>query len=151
MNRAIVLDANLLGLVTNPRSTPESLACAEWVTACLQSLDRILVSDITEYEVRRELIRAGKVRGIQSLDVFLATVRPLAVTREILLRAAQLWAQARKSGFAGAGDKELDADLILAAQILTLDAGSRAKILATTNVKHFNRFVDARLWRDIPV
>ena len=108
MNWAIVLDANLLGLITNPRSTPESVACAEWITACLLSLDRIFVSDITEYEVRRELIRAGKVQGIQSLDVFLATVRPLAVTREVLHKAAQLWAQARKGGFAGTDDKELE-------------------------------------------
>lgn len=43
-----------------------------------------------------------------------------------------------------ADDKELDGDVILAAQAEQADA-----LVATENVGHLSRFVDAQAWRDI--
>ena len=61
-----------------------------------------------------------------------------------MLKAAELWAQARNSGLPTADPKALDCDVILAAQALEKDG-----IVATENVGHLSRFVDARDWRDL--
>jgi hypothetical protein len=63
-------------------------------------------------------------------------------------RAAELWALARQQGQPTAADTDLDADVILAAQALTLTAST--VIVATTNVGHLARFVSAELWQNIP-
>ena len=56
-------------------------------------------------------------------------------------RGAQLWADARNRGLPTADPKELDGDVILAAQ------AERAKaIVATDNVGHLARFVSAQNW-----
>ena len=61
-----------------------------------------------------------------------------------MLRAAELWAQARQQGYPTADPQALDGDVILAAQALTLHG-----IVATDNVGHLARFVDARPWQEI--
>jgi hypothetical protein len=43
----------------------------------------------------------------------------------------------------------LDADAILAAQSTLLAQPGDQAIVATTNVGHLSRFVDARSWREI--
>ena len=60
--------------------------------------------------------------------------------------AADFWAQARQQGQQTAGDNTIDADMILAAQALTFDAGV---LVATTNVGHLSRFVSAEIWPNI--
>ena len=73
------------------------------------------------------------------------TYRPL--TTEVMLLAAQLWADARKRGKTTAEPNSLDGDVILAAQaILEVNAGNEV-VIATTNVGHLSQFVDAREWR----
>ncbi len=68
MTRIIVLDAGPLGLVTNPRQSPQSLACAKWLQALVAVQERVIVPEIADYEVRRELLRAKKVKGLAQLD-----------------------------------------------------------------------------------
>ncbi|MCL1463350.1 hypothetical protein [Argonema galeatum] len=66
----------------------------------------------------------------------------------MMLKAAEFWATARRTGMPTADPKALDGDVILAAQA-TVIAVNDAVIVATTNVGHLSRFVDAREWRDI--
>jgi hypothetical protein len=66
----------------------------------------------------------------------------------MMRRAAQFWADARNAGLPTAADPALDGDVILAAQV-AVSAGDEDPVIATTNVKHLERFVIARLWRDI--
>jgi hypothetical protein len=61
-----------------------------------------------------------------------------------MLRAAELWAEARKSGMPTADPNELDCDVILAAQALEING-----VVATENVGHLSRFVAAKYWRNI--
>ena len=68
MSRVVVLDAGPLGLVTNPRRSPTSAACAAWLQSLLNDGARVVLPEITDYEVRRELLRANKVKGIGHLD-----------------------------------------------------------------------------------
>lgn len=61
-----------------------------------------------------------------------------------MLRAADLWAQARRNGLPTADPKALDCDVILAAQALAVNG-----MVATENVGHLSRFVNAKSWREI--
>jgi hypothetical protein len=66
--KIIVLDSGPLGLITNPKFSPESIACAQWLQAQITSANRIIIPEIADYEVRRELLRANKKKGIARLD-----------------------------------------------------------------------------------
>ena len=106
-----------------------------------------MVPEIADYEVRRELIRARRIRGIARLDALIAEVEYLAINTSSMRRAAAFWAEARQQGRPTAADPALDGDVILAAQAATLNR--TAVIVATTNVRHLSRFVAAELWTDI--
>ena len=56
MSRVIVLDAGILGLITNPKLSSESVACTSWLQIHLIAGSRIIIPEITDYEVRRELL-----------------------------------------------------------------------------------------------
>jgi len=62
-----------------------------------------------------------------------------------------LWAQARNEGYATADDSALDCDVILAAQALLFAEDGFEVIVATRNVGHLARFVDAREWQAITI
>ena len=62
-------------------------------------------------------------------------------------QAADFWAIVRQAGLPTAGDKTIDADVILAAQAATL--GTPDIVIATTNIGHLSRFVPAELWQNI--
>ena len=65
--------------------------------------------------------------------------------------AADLWAEARNRGYPTAHDAALDGDVLLAAQARDLHAdppGERV-VVATTNVAHLERYVDAQLWMSL--
>jgi len=105
------------------------------------------VPEIADYEVRRELLRARKPRGIDKLDLLAAQLDYLPLTTAAMRQAAVFWAQARQLGLPAAADPALDADSILAAQGLVLN--DPELIVATTNVGHLSRFVRADLWQNI--
>jgi predicted nucleic acid-binding protein len=94
----------------------------------LREGDRVMVPAISDYEVRRELLRAEKTKGLARLDGLKSVVGYIPLTSEALLQAAQFWAEARRSGKPTAADET---------------------VIATTNVKHLEIFADARLWREI--
>ena len=62
MSRVVLLDSGPLGLVTNPRESDESRLCKEWLKMLLAAGVRVMVPEIADYEVRRELLRAGEQR-----------------------------------------------------------------------------------------
>src|SRR5208337_4921030 len=95
-------------------------------------------------QVRRELIRAGGRGGLDRLDNLARKAGFLPVTTAVWRRAAELWAQARNEGYATADDSALDCDVILAAQALLVAEDGFEVIVATRNVGHLGRFVDAR-------
>ena len=107
----------------------------------------VVVPEIADYEVRRELIRARRTAGIARLDAFIGQVEFLPIETAAMRQAAAFWAEARQQGQPTAADPALDGDVILAAQAATLDRPD--VIVATTNPKHLSRFVEADLWIDI--
>jgi len=149
MNRIVVLDTGVLGMVTNPQASPEVGECNRWLEALVRKGDWISIPEIADYEVRRELLRAEKTQGITRLDALKAATLYIPLTTQVMLKAAEFWATTRKQGKPTADDKALDGDVILAAQAFLLSKEENEVIIATTNVKHLSLFVDARSWREI--
>jgi predicted nucleic acid-binding protein len=109
----------------------------------------VTVSEIADYEVRRELLRADKLRCLARLDLLQQTLSYLAISTRAMLTAAELWASARKRGRQSADDTALDADMILAAQGVLLVADGHDVVIATSNVRHLSLFAPAKPWREI--
>jgi hypothetical protein len=62
VTRVVVLDTGPLGIITNPRQTPEVVACTAWLRNVLAAGARVGLPEVADYELRRELLRAGKQR-----------------------------------------------------------------------------------------
>ncbi len=93
-----LLDAGPLGLATNPRATAQAKACRDWLKATLATGDRVMIPEGADYEVRRELIRAGKAKGLARLDALGEQIGIFPVDRAVWLKAAELWALAGTQG-----------------------------------------------------
>lgn len=111
-----------------------------------QEYDTIILPEIVDYEVRRELIRTEDTRAIQRLDQLRTYLIYLPLNSRAMRRAAGLWAQARKTGQQTADDKALDADVILAAQALEYTGLGDDLIVITDNNRHLGRFVRTSSW-----
>lgn len=149
MTSLILLDTGPLGLVTNPRVSAETLECTHWLEHMLIHGRQVCISEIADYEVRRELLRASKTQGVRRLDALKATICYLPLTTTIMLQAAEFWALARKHGKPTADNKALDGDVILAAQARVLQDQGDNVVVATMNVGHLAQFVPAQHWRTI--
>ncbi len=142
-----MLDTGPLGLVTNPQLSPESTACAQWLQSHILAGSRVIIPEIADYELRRELLRANKMKGIARLDSLEQCLEYLPITTLAMRHAARFWAQARQQGQPTAGDKTIDGDTILVAQAVSLTLPKL--VIATTNVGHLTRFVEADLWQNL--
>ncbi len=147
VSRVVLLDSGPLGLATNPKPSPNNLACSEWLQSLIEARIRVVVPEIADYEVRRELLRASKFNGLALLDTLAESLEYLPLTTSTMRRAARLWADARQSGQPTAGDNTIDADVILAAQAMSLEVDDY--VIATTNVGHLSRFAPAQLWSEL--
>ncbi len=135
--------------MSNPNASADVLAIAQWGRNCIAAGHQLYLPEVIDYELRRELLRAGKTRGIAKLDSLKAIFRYLPITTVAMLRAADVWAAARRTGVPTGDPKKLDIDVILAAQALTLAVPAADIIVATSNVSHLSRFVTADLWTNI--
>jgi predicted nucleic acid-binding protein len=147
MTPAVLLDSAPLGLLTAPPGRADAQACAGWLADLIAAGVRVIVPEIADYELRRELLRARKMASVRRLTALAQATEYLAITTAAVLRAAELWAQARQQGQPTAADNTIDVDMILTAQALML--GAPAVVIATTNVGHLSRFVPADLWQNI--
>jgi predicted nucleic acid-binding protein len=144
--RLIFLDSGILGMVSNPRGTNSNLACQLWLENLLINGENIVIPEIADYEVRRELIRAKKKAGLKRLDQLKSVLAYLPITTETMLLAAQFWAEIRQTGKPNAAPNSLDGDVILAAIAKLEEIKGFEVIVATTNVKYLSLFIDARDW-----
>ena len=149
MSSIILLYSGPLGLVINPPASTEILECNLWMQAQLTIGVWVLVPTISDYGVRRKLLHADKRKGVARLDQLIGAVGYAEISTEVMRQAASFWAQARKMGKPTAPEAALDGDMIIAAHSEVLSDAGHQVIVATTNVKHLQLFVDARLWRDI--
>lgn len=148
-NTIVLLDTGILGLITHPKITAEADACNRWIASLMAQGVEFNVPEISDYELRRELLRLGKTKSIKRLDELKILFGYVPLTTRTMLLAAQFWAQVRQQGKPTTDNKALDGDVILAAQATIIAAGGQEVIVATTNVAHLSRFVSARKWQEI--
>jgi predicted nucleic acid-binding protein len=127
----------------------------------LQTGARVVVPAIADYELRRELLRAGLANAVDRLNRLSHNLGRLPLTDETLEQAAAFWARARNQGHVTAPAEALDGDCILAAhaitapQLLDFSREDRVKginvVVATTNPNHLKRYVNAELWSKLSV
>ena len=141
MTRPIILDTGPLGRIAHPRPNKE---IATWFRQVLASGNVVMIPEIADYELRRNLLAEELDESIRRLDELKKVLTYLPLTTQVMLRAAELWAYARKRGKLSADPEELNGDVILAAQAEQADA-----TVATENIGHLSLFVEARNWRDI--
>jgi hypothetical protein len=149
MSLIVLLDAGPLGMITNPKSSSDNEACKNWLASLAYKGVEVVIPEIADYEVRRELLRAGKERGLGRLDALKGMLGYAPITTPVMLKAAQFWASARRMGRQSADDASLDADMIPAAQAGALVRTGDETVIATTNVRHLALFSPARIWCDI--
>jgi predicted nucleic acid-binding protein len=136
-----MLDTGPLGKLAHPRPRADIM---EWFSRLEGANAILIVPEIADFEVRRSLLAAGLVTARQALDRLKASKTYQPITTSAMLKAAELWADARCRGQPTADPKELDGDVILAAQ--AIESGA---IVATENVGHLSRYVAAHHWSAI--
>ena len=148
----VVLDTGPLGVITSPnRIARETQAMLAWEQQMLLAGHFLLVPAIADYELRREHPRRGANVSIAELDRFVYAVegRYLELTDSALKIAAQLWADTRNARLPTADLRELDCDIVIAAQVLDLSLPADELMVATGNIRHLARLVHCELWRNI--
>lgn len=74
MRKAVLLDAGPLGMISNPNAVGVNRECYEWMEALVVNGFQVRVPEISDYEVRRELLRANKSQGLDRLDLIKNTM-----------------------------------------------------------------------------
>ena len=151
MARIILLDSGPLGLAAHRPNITEVQLCLAWLATLERSGAMVVVPEIADYEVRRELIRARIVSGIGRLNRLKTRFFYLPISTSAMLHAATFWAVVRQQGIPTASPDALDADCVLAGMAASaFDPGDTVTV-ATNNPVHLVRFpgIDARGWLTI--
>jgi len=139
----LLLDTGILGQICHPRKDADVRA---WFRRAVQE-HAFLVSELADYELRRELIRLGAARSLSRLDELTRELPYVPVTTATWRRAAALWAAARNTGNVTAPPEALDGDVLVAAQALEESA-----VVLTNNTRHFESLsVRAVDWTAVPL
>jgi len=146
----VALDAGPLGLLVHPNPKGPPRDCRIWFKRLERAGSLVILPEIADYEVRRELIRIGSRSSIARLDALKYRCFYLPVSTPGMLLAAELWAALRRQGKPSTDAARLDADVILAAHAqVYAEAYSVDVVVATTNVRHLGQIAEARRWQDI--
>lgn len=119
------------------------------VTVIAQNGVRVCVPEISDYEVRRSLLKINSEKSLNKLNQLNSALTYQPITTSAMRQAAQFWAQARNQGTPTADDKALDGDMVLVGQVYEMAHEGNDVVVATNNVRHIGLFADARRWGSI--
>jgi predicted nucleic acid-binding protein len=149
MSRLLFVDSGPLGYAFTPTVNDEHSRCSQWLEALVVNGEQLAIAEIVDYECRRGWLRHENHAALAKLDGARAALIYVPITTASMVRAAELWAESRKGGYATTTDQRLDADVILAAQVSSYAHTSTEIVVATMNVRHLSRFVNAKMWHEI--
>jgi predicted nucleic acid-binding protein len=140
-----LLDSGPLGLLAHNKLV-NRVAIEEWLVNEVAAGAMVYISEVADYEVRRELIRLSKAGQLPAsrlnrLNELLTLFPYLAVSTLMWHRAAEFWADARSGGLPSASDAALDGDAMIAAQASVINA-----TVVTTNTAHIGVWVPVKTW-----
>ena len=146
----ILLDTGPLGALAHPSEKGDIGRIKQWYASLRMARRVVRVPQISDYELRRELIREGLGTSIALLNKLIGETGGLVpIDAKTMNKAAQLWAKCRNDGTAPCDDTALDGDVILCAQAWAL-AGTRREVsIATGNKKHIESMATCALWHEI--
>jgi predicted nucleic acid-binding protein len=148
--RIIVLDSGPLGDACRKRGHSDVERLTLWLHQATANGAILAIPEIADYEVRRGLLWEGATDGIRRLDLLRDDLRHyIPISTEAMRMAAELWADARRRGIATADEREIDADVILAAQAICFSGLQDRLVVATYNDRHLSRYLDAHHWNAI--
>lgn len=149
MTKAILVDSTPLGQITHPKVKPE---IREWLEKINQQNINLLIPEIVDYELRRQLLLNNRFKSIARLDALIKN-RLVLINRETILKACELWAWIRQQGLPTADKNNIDGDVILSAQAILQKQYYHEVTIVTENVKHLSRFciygIVAEKWSEI--
>lgn len=140
----LMLDTNVLGFVCHPRKHEDVRAWFHSLLTQESPPHEILIAEIADYELRRELLRIKSTSSLKRLDLLAEELTYVPLDTATLRHAASLWASLRNAGAPTADEGALDGDVILAAQAIRSDA-----VVVTENVRHLARMVPAVRWPEV--
>ncbi len=91
MAEVVLLDSGPLGMVSHPRAKADIVS---WLIRLVTGGVDVMIPEIADYEVRRELLRAGKRKGVERLDELRGMLGFVPITSAAMLQAATFWADA---------------------------------------------------------
>ena len=138
----LLLDTSVVGEICHPRRHADT---KEWL-ARVSGAHELLLSEVVDYELRRELLRIGARRSVLALDDLGRTITYVPVTTATWRGAAALWARARLAGRPSAAADALDADVLIAQQAI-----SDGAVVVTRNKRHFEAFVAVMTLDEVPL
>jgi hypothetical protein len=149
--RIIVLDTGPLGLACRKPSDERLEPFRIWLFQAQAANNVVVIPEIANYELRRELLRSKKLASVDRLDRLRSSpyYSYVPLSTPAIDRAAELWADARSFGHQTAEDPGLDGDVILAAQALEYSGARDVLTVATDNSRHLGRYLDAKPWQAI--
>ena len=139
----LALDSGPLGQLAHPDKS-RNPDLHRWFANQIQAGAIFLIPEITDFEVRRNLILESRAQSLLNLDILAKTAVYLPITTDDMRLAAHYWARARKTGKSVGDPKELNADVTDAAQAFANEA-----VVVTDNIGHLAQFVEARPWSTI--
>ncbi|MCU0546946.1 MAG: hypothetical protein MUE44_33095 [Oscillatoriaceae cyanobacterium Prado104] len=155
----VILDTNILALLVAPideklsedeKLAKESYQCTEWFYKLLSKGAYVTSSDLCDYEIRRKLISINS-KSVRELDELRNLIEFQKVTIAVLEKAAELWAEARNMSQSNKVPENIDIDCILQAHwcLLKEEHPSRKIVIATKNIKDFQRATECSIWQNI--
>ena len=136
MNKVVLVDSTPLGQITHPKIKPE---VRNWLQNLNNQEIQLLIPEIVDYELRRQLLLNNRIKSIKRLDNLIKD-RLIFINRETILKACELWAWIRQQGLPTADKENIDGDVILSAQAILQKEMYDEVIIITENVKHLSRF-----------
>ncbi len=144
--KVIVLDSTPLAELCRKKPKQEVIDLLKFID---DSDFIIKIAEITEYEVRRELLRTKKDKACRRLGRYHLTERTIPINREALILASEIWAELRNSGKSTASNQRIDCDTIMIAQSLSLKKYFDEIIVLTSDPEDISRFCQygIKVWR----
>jgi len=145
----LLLDTNVLMRLCHPKA---HRGVKDWLRSWMQRAQEgenveIVISAAADYELRRGYLwkidkHPNEEAGLRRLNRLCGLFGVHPVTDSVLKLAARFWADARRGGYATASERDIDWDVIIAAQ-----ATDPPAVVVTRNTAHLTRYgVDARDW-----
>ncbi len=107
----------------------------ERVSDYLEFFDKLTINIISYYEILRGLKDLGNEEKLCRFDNFIQENELVFITKDIIEKAAEIYAYLKKEG-----NLIEDADILMASTAIVEDL-----VLITNNLKHFKRVKDLRL------